>query len=106
LGLSPKLADEAKPALAECPGEVNKRKGIASFRSGDFPQFVSLLKEAAGERKDDPELLYYLGQTYHQLKQLNECKDTLQRALNLSLSPQLTDEAKRAVADCSQTAGK
>jgi len=43
-----------------------------------------------------------LGQTYHQLKQLNECKGTLQRALNLSLSPQLSNEAKRTLADCSQ----
>jgi Flp pilus assembly protein TadD len=106
LGLSPKLADEAKPALAQCSGEVNKRKGIASYRSGDFPQSVSLLKEAAAERKDDPELLYYLGQTYHQLKQSNDCKDALQRALNLGLTPQLTDEAKRALADCSQTSAQ
>jgi hypothetical protein len=31
---------------------------------------------------------------------LNECKDTLQHALNLNLSPQLTDEAKHALANC------
>ena len=46
-------------------------------------------------------MLYYLGQAYHQLKQLNQCKDTLQRALNLNLSPEHSDEAKRALADCS-----
>jgi tetratricopeptide (TPR) repeat protein len=101
LGLSAKLADEAKPALADCIVEDDRSKGIASYRGGDFAQSAKLLAEASAERKNDPELLYYLGQSYHQLKQLNECKDTLQRALNLSLSPQLTDEAKRALADCS-----
>ena len=82
--------------------EDDRNKGIASYRGGDFAQSAKLLAEAAAERKNDPELLYYLGQSYHKLKQSNECKDTLQRALNLSLSPQLTDEAKRALADCSQ----
>jgi tetratricopeptide (TPR) repeat protein len=101
LGLSPKLAGEAKPTLADCVIEDDRNKGIASYRGGDFAQSAKLLAEAAAERKNDPELLYYLGQSYHQLKQSNECRDTLQRALNLSLSPQLTDEAKRALADCS-----
>jgi tetratricopeptide (TPR) repeat protein len=103
LGLSAKLADEAKPAFADCVVEDDRSKGIASYRAGDFAQSAKLLAEAAAERKNDPELLYYLGQSYHQLKQLNECKDTLQRALNLSLSPQLTDEAKRALEDCTST---
>jgi tetratricopeptide (TPR) repeat protein len=103
LGLSAKLADDVKPALADCVVEDDRSKGIASYRAGDFAQSAKLLAEAAAERKNDPELLYYLGQSYHQLKQMNECKDTLQRALTLSLSPQLTDEAKRALADCSST---
>jgi len=102
LGLSSKLAEEAKPALVACTAEVDKSKGIASYRGGDFAQSAKLLQEAAAERKDDPELLYYLGQSYHQLKQLNECKQTLQRALDLNPSPQLTDDAKRALADCSE----
>jgi tetratricopeptide (TPR) repeat protein len=102
LGLSSKLAEEAKPALAACSAELDKSKGIASYRGGDFAQSAKLLGEAADERKNDPELLYYLGQSYHQLKKLDECKDTLQHALNLSLSPQLADEAKRALTDCSE----
>ena len=101
LGLSPKLAGEAKPTLADCVIEDDRNKGIASYRGRDFAQSEKLLAEAAAERKNDPELLYYLGLSYHQLKQLNECRDTLQRALNLSLSPQLSDEAKRALAECS-----
>ena len=103
LGLLPKLADEAKPALADCAAADDKSKGITSFRGGDFAQSISLLRQAATERKDDPEILYYLGQAYHQLKQLNECKDILQRALSLNLAPQLEDEAKRTLADCAKT---
>jgi len=101
MNLPPKLSEAAKPALADCSAELNKDKGIESYRSGDYPLSETLLKQAAAERKDDPELLYYLGQAYHQLKQLNECRDTLQRALNLKLSPKLADDAKRALADCS-----
>ena len=94
LNLSPKLADEAKSALADCsdprhlgfsePGspddpktyelatkarktypddpEIAKTLGILNYRRGTYPQAAELLKEAAAKRKDDPELLYYLGQ--------------------------------------------
>jgi tetratricopeptide (TPR) repeat protein len=106
LGLAPKLADDAKPALADCVVEDDRLKGIASYRGGDFAQSAKLLAEAAAERKNDPELLYYLGQSYRQLKEMDECKDTLERALNLSLSPQLTEEAKRALAVCSPRSGQ
>ena len=101
LGLSPKLSDEANTALAECSTQLSKIEGIQSYRSGHYQQSAKLLADAAAKRKDDPEVLYYLGQAYHQLKQLSQCKDTLQRALNLNLSPEHSDEAKRALADCS-----
>jgi uncharacterized protein HemY len=62
---------------------------------------VQLLKEAAAKRKDDPELLYYLGEVHRRLKEYTECKAELQRALTLNLSPGLADDARRALADCS-----
>ena len=101
LDLSPKLIDAANTALADCSAELEKSEGIQSYRSGDFSQSAELLKHAAANSKDDPELLYYLGQSYRQLNEKNECKDTLQHALNLKLSPELADEANRALADCS-----
>jgi uncharacterized protein HemY len=52
--------------------------------------------------KDDPELLFYLGEAQYQLKQLNECKGTLERALTLNLAPTLADEAKRVLENCSE----
>jgi len=63
---------------------------------------VELLKEAAAERKDDPEVLYYLGEVHHQLKQYTECKSELERALTLNLSPGLANDAKGALAECSE----
>jgi uncharacterized protein HemY len=61
------------------------------------------LKQAAANRKDDPELLYYLGEDYRQLKQWSECKDALQRALSLNIPSALSEAAKRALADCAET---
>jgi len=63
---------------------------------------VELLKEAAAKRKDDPEVPYYLGELYRQLKQYTECKEVLERALTLNLPPGLADDARHALADCSE----
>jgi uncharacterized protein HemY len=64
---------------------------------------VELLKEAAAKRKDDPEALYYLGEVHRQLKQYTECKSELERALTLNLSPGLANDAKAALAECSES---
>jgi len=90
-------ADPADPVIA-------KTLGILNYRRGYYPQSVELLKEAAAKRKDDPELLYYLGEAYRQLKQYAECKGVLERALTLNLSPGLADDARRALGECSETA--
>jgi hypothetical protein len=39
---------------------------------------------------------------YHQLKEWNECKGALEGALSLKLSSGLENEARRALADCSE----
>jgi uncharacterized protein HemY len=62
-----------------------------------------LLKQAAAQRKDDPELLYYLGSGYRQLKQWNDCKDTLQRAASLNPPAAIADQANLELADCAQS---
>ena len=64
---------------------------------------MELLKEAAAKRKDDPEVLYYLGEVHRQLKQYAECKSELERALTLNLSPGLANDAKGALAECSES---
>ena len=97
------LVTRARRAYPDDP-EITKTLGILNYRREYYPQSVELLKEAAAKRKDDPEIQYYLGEAYNQLKQWDECKGALQRALTLNLSPKLADGAKRALADCSENA--
>src|SRR5262245_16711573 len=95
------LVTKARQAYPDDP-DIAKTLGILNYRRGYYPQSAELLKEASAKRKEDAELLYYLGEVHHQLKQWDECKGVLQRALTLNLSPGLTDDAKRALADCSE----
>jgi tetratricopeptide (TPR) repeat protein len=97
------LLTKARQAYPGDP-EVAKALGIINYRRGLYPQSAELLKEASAKLKDDPELLFYIGEVQHQLKQWSECKETLQRALDLKLPPGLAEEARRALADCSETA--
>jgi tetratricopeptide (TPR) repeat protein len=102
---SPKAYELVTKAHQAFPDDavIAKTLGILSYRRGLYPQSVELLKEAAAKRKDDPEILYYLGEVYRQLKQYTECKGELERALTLNLSPGLADDARRALAECSET---
>jgi tetratricopeptide (TPR) repeat protein len=102
---SPKAYELVTKAHQAFPDDavIAKTLGILSYRRGLYPQSVELLKEAAAKRKDDPEVLYYLGEVYRQLKQYTECKGELERALTLNLSPGLADDARRALAECSET---
>ena len=95
------LVTKARQVYPDDP-DIAKTLGILNYRRGYYPQAVELLKQATAKRKDDPELLYYLGEVHHQLKQWDECKGVLQRALTLNLSPGLADDTRRALADCSE----
>ncbi len=92
------LATKAQQAYPDDP-EIAKTLGILNYRRGLYSQSVDLLKKAAAKRKDDAELLYYLGQANCELKQWDECKEALQRALSLKLAPGLAVSARRALAD-------
>jgi tetratricopeptide (TPR) repeat protein len=95
------LVTKARQAYPDDP-DIAKTLGILNYRRGFYPQAVELLKQATAKRKDDPDLLYYLGEVHHQLKQWDECKGVLERALTLNLSPGLAEDARRALADCSE----
>src|SRR6266446_183304 len=96
------LVTKARQAFPDDP-VIAKTLGLLNYRRGFYPQSVELLKEAAAKRKDDPEVLYYLGEVHRQLKQYTECKGELERALTLKISPGLADDARRALAECSET---
>jgi len=60
--------------------------GIFNYRRKLYPRSLQLLTEAFTKRKDDPELLYYLGETHYQLKDWSRCKAMLEQAVNLGLA--------------------
>jgi tetratricopeptide (TPR) repeat protein len=105
---SPKAYELVTKAHRAYPDDpvIAKTLGILNYRRGYYPRSEQLLKEAAAKRKDDPEVLYYLGEVYRQLKQYTECKSTLERALTLNLSPGLADDAKGALAKCSESSAE
>ena len=76
------LVTKARQAYPDDP-DIAKTLGILNYRRGYYPQSVELLKEAAAKRKDDPELLYYLGEAYHQLKQYDRMQGCAAACLNL-----------------------
>jgi tetratricopeptide (TPR) repeat protein len=101
---SPKAYEVVTKAHQVFPDDtvIAKTLGILSYRRGFYPQSVELLKEAAAKRKDDPEVLYYLGEVHRQLKEYPECKGELERALALNLSPGLANDAKSALGECAE----
>ena len=102
----PKAYDVAQKAYQAYPQdpEVARALGILSYRREHYPRAAELLRQAALKRTDDAEILYYLGAAHHQLKQWNECKTALERALGLNLAPALADKAKPTLAECSESA--
>ena len=95
------ISTRARQAFPDDP-EIAKTLGILAYRRGFFPQAAEQLKSAAAKRNDDPELLYYLGETYNQLNQPKECQQAMEKALNLNLSAKLADDANRVRAACAE----
>jgi tetratricopeptide (TPR) repeat protein len=93
------LAVKARAAYPDDP-EVAKAFGILSYRQKFYARALEVLNEAA-IKKDDAELLYFVGATYRQLKQWTRCREALGRAWSLKLPPRLREEARQTLADCS-----
>jgi len=70
------LVTKARQAYPDDP-DIAKTLGILNYRRGYYPRAGELLKQAIAQRKNDPELLYYLGEVRHQLKQWDVCKRVL-----------------------------
>ena len=76
------LVQKARQAYPD-DADIAKTLGILTYRRQLFAQSAELLEEAARTRKDDAELLYYLGAAHQQLKQWKPCMAALERALNV-----------------------
>jgi tetratricopeptide (TPR) repeat protein len=92
----------ALPALMQIATIQEQLKHFDAARDA-YEKAVELLKEAAANRKDDPEVLYYLGEVHRRLKQYSECKSELERVLTLNVSPGLANDVKGALAECSES---
>jgi tetratricopeptide (TPR) repeat protein len=103
---APKAYELVQTARQAYPNDADiaKTLGVLTYRRELYPRSAELLQEAAKTRKDDPEVFYYLGAAQYALKQWNECKVTLARALSLNLSTALEAKAKQSFAACSEAA--
>jgi tetratricopeptide (TPR) repeat protein len=91
----------AAKAHASFPDDPNLARvlGVLTYRRKEYPAAVSLLKQSLQTRNNDAELLYYLGMTQYHLMSNTESKQSLKRALDLNVTPQLAAEAKRILAE-------
>ncbi len=92
------LAVKAREALPD-DAELAKVLGITLYRRGDSRSAVRYLTECAQKGVADGETLYYLGMGHYRLKQPNESRAALRRALELNLAAPLADEARRVLAE-------
>ena len=92
------LALKARAAYPE-DAELAQAFGVILYRQGDFPRALTLLKESVAKRREDAELSYYLGMTQYRLKDTKSAKQSLQRALDLKLKPELAADARKTVAE-------
>ena len=79
--------------------ELARTLGLLAYRRGDYPRAAQLLKESAQKRSSDAELFYYLGLAHYRLKERDESKAALQRALALNVQTKFADEARRVISE-------
>jgi putative PEP-CTERM system TPR-repeat lipoprotein len=86
-------AREAYPDDAELAGAL----GMLDYRRADYVGAAHLFQESLTKRPDTPELVYFLGMCDYQMKEVSEAKTELQHALDLNVSGQEAEEARRAL---------
>jgi tetratricopeptide (TPR) repeat protein len=78
--------------------QLEKALGIIVYRKGDFDRAASLLQDCSRQLTGDAELLYYLGMSRFQTKDLAASRRALQQALDLGLSGDRATEARNTLA--------
>ena len=96
------VTTKAREAYPNDP-DIAKTLGVLNYRRGYYLQSAELLRSAVTKRQDDAELLYYLGKSYQQIKRWPECNEALELALKMNLAATLKDDARTALAECSET---
>jgi len=88
----------ARTAYPDDP-ELTRVLGITTYRKGEYARAAELLKTSAAANNQDAPVLFYLGMAQYRLKQRNESRQNLQRAVELNLPGELATEAKRVLAE-------
>lgn len=103
-GNNPKALEVALRARQSFPSdpEVARAVAILQFRSENYPRAVELLKEVVSKRPDDATAYYFLGKSYHELKDRPQCKSALERSIALNVEAQFVESAKSGLADCTE----
>jgi tetratricopeptide (TPR) repeat protein len=99
----PRASEMETKALAAFPNDpsVAKYCGIISYRNKEYRRAENLLSESANQTPDDAEVNFYLGMAQHSLNE-KVSKESLERALKLTLPPELAAEAKQVLAGQNQ----
>lgn len=101
-GNNPKALEVALKARQSYPSdpEIGRAVGILQFKAENFPRAIELLKEVVSKRPEDATAYYFLGKSYHELKDRPQCKSALERSIALNVGAQFAESAKSGLADC------
>ena len=81
--------------LAPNDDRVSEILGRLAYSMHDYRWSLSLLKDAAADRPDDPDAQYDLGKAYYSLGFVSEAESSVRRALDLSSQFGRRDEAAK-----------
>ena len=90
--------EKARTGYPDDPA-VAKSLGILSYGQGKYARSAEVLQQSLAGGQADGEQYYYLGMDYYQLKQNQESKQDLTRALSQKISDPMAAEAKRVLAE-------
>ena len=91
-----KLAVRARAAFPTDP-EVATMLGIVQYRRGNYGAAAQLFRESLQRSPDNAETEYYLGMSHYNLRDLEESKTEIQRAIDLKLSDREADNAQQTL---------
>jgi len=92
------LAAKARDTFPDDP-HLEKVLGVEAYRRANYSAAAQCLNQSLQTRKNDAELLFYLGMAQYQLKAKAESKAALQQALALNVQAKLAAEAKRVLSE-------
>jgi tetratricopeptide (TPR) repeat protein len=90
-------ASKARETLPEDP-ELAKLLGKIAYRRADYQNAARFLQDSSQKQPNDTEMLYFLGMTRYNLKETNETKQALGRALALNPDASFAPEAREILA--------